>query len=179
MKKKNKTYILKESELKEILSEMIVLESKYNPEAFSSLYSSTGMPKDFTLGNFMTGAYNLAKSFIPDKVKEKARNSDNPVAQAIVKADDYLTEPAQKKDQGGPNADAHEVFDVDKAVAFILSTATPEYNPKINGQCARAIRQALNAGGLTAPWGVMEGKGRNKHFPPAKFVPALVWNVSQ
>jgi hypothetical protein len=38
-------------------------------------------------------------------------------------------------------------FDVDKAVAYLDSHATPAYDSKKNGYCARTVRNAIAAGG--------------------------------
>ena len=163
MKKEGKKYLIKESELKEIIQEMMLIEL-YNPDDYKDMYTpgykgNTPMPKDY-----IRGAWNLIKNIpnmaIPDSWKEKAAEGDRGILQYILgllgaqKAGtaraDFLPSFAQAFKGEAQNADAHEQLNVNAAVNWLRNNA----GRRTTRWCARYVRMALNRGGLGVPYGM-------------------------
>lgn len=171
--KEKKKYIIKESELKEIVKEMILMEL-YDPNDYKDMYTQNYKGRVPNLGDVLNGGWNMIKgipgAITPESWKEKVQSGDNDflrwlfgamgMSQAGSTGQDYLPDLRSLKAFGGNgwgngnNYDAHEVFDPNLAVRGILGRATPRYIKGQNGNCGRAVRQALNDGGLTCPWGM-------------------------
>ena len=203
MKTQNKKYILKESELKEIIKEMILMEVSQNQADAINGYTlgrqqqmrnggGDGVQiKDYfnSLRGLMHGAGRFVNGQIPDKWKSAIESGNSDALKALaawlgISTSDTAVGPnsvvpwvSDLKIAGGngpgkgSNPDAHEVFYVDNAVRYIINNATPHYDPNKNGWCARHVRQALNYGGLGAPWG-MSAPGGSSYI---SILPANGW----
>lgn len=163
MKKEGKKYLIKESELKEIIQEMLIMEL-YNPDDYKGMYTPNYngkaplMPKEY-----INGALNIIKSIpglvIPDSWKEKAAEGNGDIAQYILgllgaqKAGtarpDFFPNWGQHHGEGS-NADAHEELNVNAAANWLRSVA----HRRPISRCAEYVRRALNRGGLGAPYGM-------------------------
>lgn len=163
MKKENKKYLIKESELKEIIREMLIMEL-YNPDDYKDMYTpgykgTPTLPRDY-----LKGAWNLAKGIpgmvIPDSWKEKAAEGHGNIAQYILgllgaqKAGtarpDFVPNLGQMWDGRSQNADAHEKFNVNAAANWLRSNA----GRRSTKWCAAYVNRALNRGGLRTPYGM-------------------------
>lgn len=179
MKKEGKKYLIKESELKEIIQEMMLMEL-FNPDDYNGMHTpgyqgTTPMPKDY-----IRGAWNLVKGIpgmiIPDSWKQKAAEGNNPFAQYLLgllgaqqagtARPDWVPNLGQHRGEGS-NADAKQQLNVNAAVNWLRNNA----GRKSTGWCARYVRRALNRGGLQVPHGM--------RAPSAKFyiniLPANGW----
>lgn len=169
---KNKKYIIRESELKEIIKEMVLMEV-YDPSSFNHLYTKnyTGQANP-NVGSVLSGAWNLIKGIpnavIPDKWKEAAATGNSDFAQWILdvlgaqKAGtagaDWVKDWWNSTKVGGTgagvdtgaNADAHQPLNVAAACQWLRTNA----KPKPSKYCARYVRMALNRGGLGLPHGM-------------------------
>ena len=192
MEKEGKKYIIKESELKDIIREMILMEwtaapeNRVNPANFKAnlmngqLPSGGAQPKEVltSLSNILRGAPN---ALIPDNWKEKVESGDSGFLKWLMGVLGARTNPNAKgpdsvpnlgsgKWFGGPglgkgnNSDAHEVFYPMAAAQYLRAHATPRYIKGQNGHCARNVREALNEGGLTCPWGMFRLSGSAKGY---------------
>ena len=145
MEKRGKKYIIKESELKEIIREMMLMEV-YNPDDYKNMYttryqnSNMGDGKLPTPHDYMSNAWKgLMGLIIPEKWREKVAQGNSDVLQ-------YHGE--------GSNADASQPLNVNAAVSWLRSHANPRYDKNKCGWCARYVRMALNRGGLQVPHGM-------------------------
>ena len=163
MKKEGKKYLIKESELKEIIQEMLLMEL-YDPDDYKDMYTpgyNHNQPLKKPVDS-IKGAINLVKGIpgmvIPDSWKEKAA-ADQGFAQYILgllgaqmagtARPDFIPNWGQHGGEGS-NADASQQLNVNAAVNWLRNNA----NPKSIGYCARYVRRALNAGGLQVPHGM-------------------------
>ena len=186
MRQEGKKYLIKESELRDIIAEMILSES-YDPNHLDALAGPGWNGKGVTLKDYGTVGLDLLKNlpklpgtFVPDETKERVGLDDsNWFKQWLYgligaqpqggAAPDYVPDISTG---GKPkNADAHEQLSVSRAVYAIRRNATPTYIKGVNGHCARNVRIALNYGGLSLPSGMAA--------PAAKFylkvLPANGW----
>lgn len=201
--KRRKKYILRESELKEIVKEMILCELKEsgnryvstgtNPETMSNIKDHIGLATNLAKSlskNLVKGALKLAKIDIPyEEFIQRVQNGDDELLKWVVSAlglntngyvgSDYLPDLHTAKWMGGPgygkgnNFDAREVFNPAQAARYLLTKATPRYIRGRNGYCAKYVKAALNAGGLTAPWGMGFDAQSAKGY--LKILPANGW----
>ena len=154
MEKEGKKYIIKESELKDIIREMILMEWTAAPE-------NRVNPANFK-ANLMNGQ--LPSGGAQPKGVLGARTNTN------AKGPDYVPNPGSGKWFGGPglgkgnNSDAHEVFYPMAAAQYLRAHATPRYVRGQNGHCAKNVKEALNEGGLTCPWGMFKLSGSAKGY---------------
>ena len=164
MKKEGKKYLIKESELKEIIREMLLMEV-YDPNDYAHLYTSNykgdvPLPKEF-----FKGLGNLATGWMSPEFKEKVAQGSGvgdrflqwilgglgATAPGTV-GPDFLPSYNQMKlppDQG-PNADAHQQLNVNAACQWLRQNA----HQKSTHWCAKYVRSALNYGGLGLPHGM-------------------------
>lgn len=165
MKKKGKKYLIKESELKEIIREMLLMEI-YNPgdTNIHTQYYTGKMPN---IGDVLGGAGNIFSGLlgriIPDGWKERVANGDNDLWQYILgllgaqKAGttraDWVPNIGQHRGEGS-NADASQPLNVNVAVNWLRNHANPRYDKNKCGACAKYVRMALNRGGLQVPHGM-------------------------
>ena len=176
MKQEGKKYILKESELKEIIQEMVLTEL-YNPNDYKANFVN-GQPAKYmhtkdllkAVGNVLGKAPGAVISSLAPEWQQKVQDGDNDVLRWLLGAlgaspegstgPDYVSDLRSLRAFGGPgwgngnNYDAHEVFNPQLAVRGIMARATPTYIKGRNGYCARAVRRALQDGGLSCPWGM-------------------------
>jgi hypothetical protein len=162
MEKKGKKYLIKESELKEIVREMMLMEL-FNPDDYKHLYTpgyqgSPTLPKDY-----IKGAWNLLKGIpnivIPDSWKEAAANGNGDIAQYILSllgaqmagtaGADFVPHFGLRSGEG-PNPDAHQQLHVNAAANWLRSNA----GRRTSGSCAKYVRIALNRGGIQVPHGM-------------------------
>lgn len=152
MRKKGKKYILKESELREIVLETILMEV-YNSHDYDHLYT-----KDYA-----------GKRMLPrDYVERLAKIGGGVGTDLINKLSGGLTNLLLGVGDGGllpviggtplvppkiqrENSDASEPLNVSAAVRWLNSWALPQYDKDKCGRCAAYVRGALNVGGLSAP----------------------------
>lgn len=177
---KNKKYLIKESELKEIIQEMILMEL-YDPNAFTANFKNGQRPQGINLGRALDALRKVPGKVIPDDWQEKAANGDwgwftqwllgsvgaVPDGQG---APDYV--PNISTGFKGLNYDAHEPLNVSEAVRWIMANSTPYYIKNKNGHCARRVREALNHGGLSLPSGVVPAT-EARHY--LRILPANGW----
>ena len=167
MKKKGKKYLIKESELKEIIQEMLLMEL-YNPDDYKGMYlkgiSNAPLPN---IGDALGGVGNIVKgipaALIPDKFKEQVANGNghigNDFLQWLMNAigasaagtsgADWVPNIGQRRGEG-QNKDAHEQLNVAAACNWLATNA----KAKSTHRCARYVRIALNRGGLSLPYGM-------------------------
>jgi hypothetical protein len=170
---KNKKYLIKESELKEIIQEMILMEL-YDPKDYAGMYTKNYTGKIPNAGDALSGAWNMIKgipnAIIPDEYKNQVANNgpgfwndlqrrmlDMLGASAAGTAGpDWLPKLNQigGKPGTGPNKNAEQQLNVNKAVDWLRNHAYPRYIKEKCGHCATYVRTALNAGGLDAPHGM-------------------------
>lgn len=172
MKRSGKKYLIKESELKEIIQEMLLMEL-YNPDDYKNMYTqayqkANGTPA--TPYDYWHGAWNLIKNIpnmtIPDSWKQKAAESGKDTWQyllGLLRAQKSGTERADfvpnwgqwRLPEGqGQNADASQQLNVNAAVSWLRNNAYPRYDKNKCGHCAKYVRIALNRGGLMVPHGM-------------------------
>ena len=144
-----KKYVIKESELKELIREFILTEVM-DTSAYNNNYTlrrqaqiqngeNVGLqPKDIlnSLGGLVKGA-------VPDNWKDWF-NKKGWFDGMGLGAAGFLSH----KDGGNG-----EVFNVPAAISKLKSMATPYYDPERNKRCAEKVNIGLRAGGLDAPWG--------------------------
>ena len=162
MEKEGKKYLIKESELKEIIQEMLLTEL-YNPDDYKNAFTpgfdgNTPMPKDYLAG-VVNIVKNLPNMLVPNSWKQKAADSGSDAGQYILGAlgaqqagtagADFIPNWGQHRGEGS-NADAHQQLHVNAAVNWLRNHA----HAKSTGWCARYVRMALNRGGLEVPHGM-------------------------
>ena len=168
MKKNGKKYVLKESELKEIILETLLLE-KYNRMDYKYMYSDPAMANQnpHTLGDSYDNFTKVTKgigdmmkgSKWGQKLQDKGYNGNDFLQWflgniGLQKAGSAGSDWVPDYNQWGgrtQNADAHEVLNAKRACDFLIGNA----NAKPTGWCARHVRMALNRGGLGLPHGMM------------------------
>lgn len=163
MKRQPKKYIIRESELKEIVQEMLLMEL-FNPNDYNHLdIPGRGHNQTPTKPvDYLRIPLNILRGSIPDSWKEKAAE-DNGFLQYLLgligaqKAGtarpDYIPNPIQAWGKG-QNANAQQKLNVNAAVNWLRNHAYPHYDKKKCGHCAKYVRMALNAGGLQVPHGM-------------------------
>ena len=188
--KSKKKYTIKKSELKEIIKEMILMEA-FNPDDYKMHTTRYDPSQKMTGGDVVSklvkGAKALPSAIISafpgsEKLKDKAAQNPNGLLQWLLGAagatkdgtagPDYVPnwwDPGRSGVRGtGQNGDAHQVFNVQNAVNYIASRAMPYWNKSLK-HCARRVREALNVGGLKAPWGAIADDAY-------KYIPILLNN---
>ena len=168
MGKEKKTYHIRESELKGIIREMIAVEAVRDLLSEDHEYlrdpASAGkvIPKPY---DYLKGVVNMAKgiprTLIPDSRKEKVANGNSEfmkwlfdvlgASAAGTAGGDFIPNRGQEGMSQDP--DGKTPFNVARAVRWMQVNAYPRYIKGKCGRCARAVRLALQAGGLRAPWG--------------------------
>ena len=157
MVKNGKKYVLRESELRDIIREMILMEA-YNANDYKTAYTKNwdGKPiqgKD--LWNTAKGVISSVPEIFAPGSTEKVMAGNNPFLRGLYNLlgangaagnPDWIYNVGQKPGTT-PNADAHEVLDVNRACQWIIANA----HPKSTNWCARHVRCALNYGGLGVP----------------------------
>lgn len=176
MEKKEKKYVIRESELAEIIKEMVINEI-YNANDYAGMhtkdYAQKYGGKSPNVGDMASRVWNMVKG-IPNAVisndyKERVANSGagnwndiqrrfldmlaaNKAGTAgpdwIPGADTWFRKGASK-----PNANAEQQLNVNYAVDWLRDHAYRRYIKGVCGNCARYVRTALNAGGLDVPHG--------------------------
>lgn len=192
MEKKGKKYVIRESELKEIIAEMILLES-VDPNMYQANFVNGQPPKSMPLNQYLKKGLNLIKgipdALVPDDWKERIAKGDNSFLTWLAgsaglnlggqAAADYVPDMRNWRVFGGNyptsgnNGDAHEIFYVDVACAWLLTHATPYYIKGKNGHCGIWVRTALNEAGMTAPWGMWNIADSAKGY--IRILPANGW----
>lgn len=170
---KNKKYLIKESELKEIIQEMILMEL-YDPKDYAGMYTKNYNGRIPNAGDAISGVWNMIKGIpnaaIPDEYKNKVANNgpgfwndlqrrmlDMLGASAAGTAGpDWIPKTGQVggKPGTGPNKNAEQQLNVNNAVDWLRNHAYPRYIKSKCGHCAAYVRTALNAGGLDVPHGM-------------------------
>jgi len=166
MEKEGKKYLIKESELKEIIREMMLMEL-FNPDDYNGMYPKGSNPNaplptvyDYGSNILKAGGGLLsmaANAIIPDSWKEKAASGKHGqyllsllgAQKAGTEGADFFRNWGQARGEGS-NADAHQQLDVNAAANWLRNNA----HRKSTGWCARYVRMALNRGGLQAPHGM-------------------------
>lgn len=191
MKSKNK-YIIRESELREIIRETLLMEL-YNPADYKGLYDKNSKGRLNFKDYWKTGAdliKNLPKLpglVIPDDVKDRIESGDSQALQWLLgvlgantagrMGPDFFPDFSTIRQHGfkalnyGDNGNAEQGFNATAAAQYAMSRAYPAYNKRTCGHCARAVRQALNYGGLGVPHGMPAGYARDY----LKVLPANGW----
>lgn len=191
MEKEKKTYHIRESELREIVREMIAVEAVRDLLSEDHEYlrdpASAGkvIPKPY---DYLKGVVNVGKGLprmlIPDSWKEKVANGNGGVGNEFMRwlfgvlgasaegtaGGDYIPNWGQSGQSQDP--EGKTPFKVAQAVRWMQANAYPRYTKGKCGRCARAVRLALLSGGLHAPWG--------NYAPSAKYymsiLPANGWD---
>ena len=173
MRKVNGKYILRESELKGIIWEE-VLREVYNPNDFTGNFLNGQAPKGvkpIEVFRSLGGIFDAAgHAILPNETREKIQQGNNDFLKWLLgslglsadgsEGPDYLPDVGTLPVFGGNgfgkgnNYDAREVLNVPRACRFALAKATPYYIRGKNGMCAKAVREALNYGGLSLPSGM-------------------------
>jgi len=193
MGKEKKTYHIRESELREIIREMIAAEAARNLLSEDHEYlrdpASAGkvIPKPY---DYLKGVANMAKGIpnlaIPDSWKEKVANGNGNwgnrgmrwlldvlgASAAGTAGPDYFKDPGQTGESQDP--DAKTPFNVAAAVHWLRANALPRYIKGKSGRCAEKVRTAMNTGGLKAPWGNWKLAGSAKGY--LSILPANGWD---
>lgn len=135
MRKENKKYLIRESELKEILQEIALLEvSDMHTRKYMARKSGSGNAALKTDGNVLGDFGNMLNGLYSSLFGQGNGTMG------------YGNQPVDH----GKNADAHQPLNVAAAVNWLNSNA----HQKSTGWCARYVRSALNAGGLGVPHGM-------------------------
>lgn len=168
-------YIIKESELREILQE-IILQELYNPDDYAGMHT-----KDFyskfngkvpnagdLIGNGLKMIAGIPNAIIPDSWKEAAANGKSDIPQWLLDvlgaqkagtaAADWVPDWWNSKRLGGTgagvdfgaNANAEQPLNVNAACQWLRANT----NSKPTHWCAAYVRKALNRGGLGLPHGM-------------------------
>lgn len=170
MEKGSKKYVIRESELKEIIKEMILMEAANNPD-YSSWFIQGQPQKGLTLGDYGNTALNTLKGLwkwiTPNSWRRNADGNSGMDAtgngqgagqydgamgatQAGVGGYGALRGLGNRVFGAKSNADAHDTLDVNAAANWLRSNA----NPRPTKWCARYVKKALNYGGLNLPYGM-------------------------
>lgn len=166
MKQKGKKYILKESELKEIIQEMILMEI-YEPDKYVANFEGGVPPGQSNLSSLFKNGFGDAVHNASQERNGGLGGWLDAVDRGVYDLENLNYAPIWLRNwfnshrwRGGPgvgngsNGDAQEMFFVPEAVAFLKRYAKPRYDPNTCGNCATKVREALNHGGLNAPWGM-------------------------
>ena len=176
MKKNGKKYVMRESELKEIIQEMILLEELGTDDRMKYQHTSNYNPSQKlnagdavkTAGKFFLNLPNAILSSTKWGRGWQEKAAQNPgfgqwlldvlgAQKEGTSGGDYVPNwwnPGHSGVNGkGQNADAHEPYNVQAACRYLTSRAEPKYRKELK-YCARAAKKAMNAGGLSAPWGM-------------------------
>lgn len=174
MKQEGKKYTIKESELKEIIREMILMEI-YEPDKYVANFDNGVPPQNVRLRDLI----HLNK--FPEALNNAAQNGDNALIRRLndflgtnngpAVGPDVIPGVGQVLNGTGPNANAEQVFYPKKAAQWLENNATPHYDPSRNKWCAKHVRFALNSGGLRAPWGM----AATSAYMYANVLPANGW----
>lgn len=146
MRKEGKKYVIKESELKEIIQEMILLEV-YNAADYAGMHTSNYNGKVANLGDYANALKGLAQGGF-GALKNLFGGGENQTGAGFLGG--LFNNDFAKQVDSGKNADAHQVLNVADACNWLKQHA----HPKTTHYCARYVRQALNAGGLGVPHGM-------------------------
>lgn len=166
MKKDGKKYLIRESELKEIIKEMFLMEV-YDPNNHKSILQPGQSTKPINVSDTLKNLWGLIShipgAVIPDRIKERVANGDSDVLQWLLGAlgaqapgtagPDFVPNIGQSSGKG-QNGDAHERLNVAAACNWLATHAYPRYDPEKCGNCATYVRMALNRGGLGLPNGM-------------------------
>ena len=180
MRKEGGKYILRESELKEMVWKELIREV-YNPNDFTGNFLNGKAPKGVkpieifrSLGGVIDAAGN---AILPNETREKIQQGNNGFLKWLLgsvglsaagsKGADYLPDVGTLPVFGGKgfgkgnNYDAHEVLIPERACRYALAKATPYYIKGKNGMCGKAVREALNYGGLSLPSGMFADEAKD------------------
>lgn len=191
MNRKGKKYVLRESELREIIQEMLLMEL-YNPNDYNAMHTSNWRGKSIQgtdLTRAATGALKGAGQFILNTASDVGSaaiqridaSKNEPLKYLLghmglsapgYAAADYLPNAGQGKGQG-QDPQGQTPFNVSKACYYIKSKAYPQYIKGKCGHCAKNVREALNYGGLPAPWGMAAGSAADY----IRILPANGWHT--
>ena len=161
MEKQQKKYIIKESELKEIIKEMIILEAaaEYNPDSPNDMHTKYYKgPSNIRILDRGENLFNGIKKGL----QNFAAGTNSDFLKTIFGADDTQAGNGYR----GTNFNAQEPLNVAQASRFIRAKAQPYYIQGKCGNCARAVRRALAAGGLKGmanwkgPYGMFGGSAK-------------------
>ena len=137
MKKEGKKYVIKESELKEIVQEMLLME-----------FFGQSVSKDMYTTSYRNNAQNTG---VVPKSSNGNGNIDFKKYLELLFGDVFNKSFGQTQVvNNGKNADASQPLNVAAACNWLKQHA----KASSIGYCARYIRQALNAGGLGVPHGM-------------------------
>ena len=184
MRKEGNKYILKESELTELIQKAIIMEAAYNPQDFRYNFPNGQVTSPPELKDIGRAAGQLLKgtagALIPDAWKERIAQGDNQFLQWLLgslnanaegsAAPEFFPSPWDGKWAGGPgynpkenprNPDAHEQLSVSRACWWLRSNAHSRYNRFLCGRCAEHVRSALNYGGLSVPHDMYAGAAKD------------------
>lgn len=162
MEKEGKKYLIKESELKEIAKEMLLMEL-YNPDDFKGLHTQRYKGPAPNVGELVDMVGNIGSDVVDDAVPQNVkdwliRNLGIDIENLNLGRGGNL--PSLKQIFGNfdqetaQNKDAHEILYVNKACEWISKNAFPQYDPNKCGNCARYVKLALRVGGLGIPYGM-------------------------
>lgn len=176
MRKEGKKYIIRESELREIIQEALEYYD-VDPEASKDMrtkyYDGSTLP---SVGRTAGAIYDLIKNgFFPgyDANSKEFANRLNDYLKTfgiVGWLNSALTDGLGLT--AGSNSDAHEVLDVQVACNYIWSHAHNSYSKETCGYCARAVKEALQAGGLRGmPYGMYALYAKNY----LRILPANGW----
>lgn len=174
MRKEGKKYILRESELADLIIGTILLESSATSIS-QAAYTPRGRGQNPIQVKDVTKALGGALGSVPEALfpgsTEKVMSGNNPLlrglynllgANGAAAAPDFIRNYLRGQGRGeGQNPDAHQVFNVNAAAAWLKNNAQPTYNKATSGWCARYVRIAMNQGGLEAPWGMPAGDAKD------------------
>lgn len=186
MRKEGKKYILRESELADLIIGTILLESSATSIS-QAAYTPRGRGQNPVQVKDAWKALGGALGSVPEALfpgsTEKVMSGNNPFLRGIYNmlgatgaaaAPDFIRNYFRGQGAGqGQNPDAHQVFDVNRAAAWLQNNAQPRYNKATCGRCARYVRIAMNYGGLEAPWGMKHGDANDY----LNVLPANGWDL--
>lgn len=178
MRKEVKKYTIRESELKEIIQEMLLIEI-YDASAYKGMHTPNYQGDSFRLGDYLKTGWNTIKgipgALASDEYKEKVAAGDNKFLQGLLGVQAANPGVSVKPDRppiigqrNGTNTDAHEPFNVAAAVNWLRTHANKTFTKK----CALYVRKALNQGGLSAPFN-MDGSAAKNYY---QILPANGWD---
>ena len=176
MLQNRKKYVIKESELKEIIKEMIILEvatsAGYDPNSPDDMHTSkyTGPMSDFRVIDRIEALVKKSGKTL----KNYIAGSNNNFLKTLFGVNDDGTENGNYQ---GPNFGAKETLNVRNACLEIRRNAYPRYDSKTCGNCARAVRKALYAGGLK---GMGYWRDKNGHMlgPYGMYAPSAKYYIN-
>lgn len=170
MRKEGKKYVLRESELREIIQETLLMEM-FDRDAHRDMYVDKSMAdtppatvSDY-VGSLWNGIKGVPGAVIPDEWKERVANGDNDFLKWLMYSFGANAAGTNGPDRipnwgqwGGnsQNADAHEALNVANACRYIRANAAS----RPTKWCAKHVRMALNYGGLGLPHGMYAPSAR-------------------